>query len=81
MPSGGERATSARSTPSAVRQRRPAPGIVVGEVERRSRSPSMRSVQPSLRRVEARRLAPSRQAPEQWLGPEVLVDVDSCERG
>ena len=63
-----------------VHERRAPVGIVVREVERRlglAVDPQRPAVAPA---HEARRLAPSRQLPEQRLGPEVLVDVDSRGR-
>jgi hypothetical protein len=53
---------------------------VVGEVERRVLL-TLDAQDPALAPArDARPLAPSRKAPQQGLGPEVLVDVDSYGR-
>jgi hypothetical protein len=54
---------------------------VVGQVEQRVVL-AVDAQRPALAPAgDARRFAPSRQAPEEWLGPEVLVDVDAGGRG
>ena len=63
-----------------VHERRAAVGIVVGEVERRLRLAGDAQRPAVAMAHEAGRIAARRQFPQQRLGPEMLVDVDSRGR-